>query len=311
MGIATFNSRRNYFDGCGQVIQDATSLENAIKLAKLDYTVEKRPLSTYDMKGHVVKIPDMFATLRTDTNQTLGVVGKNYNILQNIEAFDFLDSLVAEGARFETAGTFKKNEAASFITCSTEPLTILDDEFMPYILLTNSFDGSGCVRVMFTPIRVFCSNCLNRAIKQAVNKISIRHCNSLKGQMEQAKEILLQNTNYLVALKEESEKLAVTPFSEEAFEALARDLFKTEEGASAIIQERSMIQLEALLTAYKQDDLQNFNNTAYKAVQAVADFESHKPVFRNTNNPFTNFQIVTAGMPLLNMVAERMNSLAA
>jgi hypothetical protein len=35
-------------------------------------------------------VPDCFATIRTDSNTVLGVVGKDYQIVQNREAFSFL-----------------------------------------------------------------------------------------------------------------------------------------------------------------------------------------------------------------------------
>lgn len=326
MGIAKFNNNNNtgrkiYFDGIGTSIKGSSNLEEAIKKAGLDYEVEKRPIY-YDsrvlVEGDNRKMPPKFtrfnnqyATVRTDTGTPLGVVGKNYTILQNREAFDFLDSLIVGGARFETAGTFKKNEAASFITVSTDPVKILDDNIDPYILLTNSFDGSGSIRCMFTPVRVWCSNTLALANKRAHNKVFIRHSNSLQVRMEQAKEILFNNTHYLEELRVIAEKLAVTPFSTQAFEELARELFPIKEDQSNIINERNLEKIEALLRAYKEDDIQNFNNTAWKAIQAVSDYESHSPVFRKTENEgFKNMQIVMAGMPLLNAVMERMMELA-
>ena len=319
MAMATFNSRKTYFDNLGTEIKDASSLDNAIQLAGLDYTVEKQKIylntpiinpETGRSVPHFNMIPDMYATVRTDTNTTFAVVKKNYQVLQNHEAFDFLDSVIAGGAKFETAGTFKKNEAASFITCSTEPIKILDDDIAPYLLFMNSFDGTGAVRCMFTPIRIFCSNCLNRAIKSAINKISIKHSGSMRDRLDASREILLQNTKYLEALKAEAEKLATTTFSAEAFEALARELFHSNENDSNIIKIRNEEMVEQLLNAYMQSDLQNFSNSAYKAVQAVSDFESHKPTIKKSKETdFANMKVVLAGMPLLNAVWDRMNSL--
>ena len=325
MGIAQYDvskinamgtERKLYFEGIGVNVQQAHSLETAINVSGLNFEVSKQPLSfmtqvPQQLGDQTIFVdvphpyPNQFATVRTDTLEPLGVVGKDYQILQNIEAFDFLDGLVGD-AKFETAGLYG-NGAKSFITMSTEPMKILDDEFAPYILFTNSFDGSGAVRVMFTPVRVFCSNALVRAIKNATNRLSIRHSSNLQSRLDNAKYVLLNNTNYLNALKTEAEKLAVTPFSTEAFEALARQLFPVNKEDSEIIQVRNEAQIEALLRAYQQNDLQNFNNTAYKAVQAVADFESHKPVFRQTNQmDLKNIKTVMLGMPLLNMVTERM-----
>lgn len=329
MGIAQYDvnkvnamgtERKLYFEGIGVNVQQAHSLETAINVSGLNFEVAKHPLSfmtqvPQQLGTQTILVdvphpyPNQFATVRTDTLEPLGIVGKDYQILQNLEAFDFLDSLVGD-AKFETAGLYG-NGAKSFITMSTEPMKILDDEFAPYILFTNSFDGSGAVRVMFTPIRVFCSNALVRAIKNATNKLSIRHSSNLQSRLDNARYVLLNNTNYLNALKTEAEKLAVTPFSAEAFEALARSLFPVNKEDSELIQVRNEAQVEALLRAYRQDDLQNFNNTAYKVVQAVADFESHKPVFRQTNQvDFKNIKTVMLGMPLLNQITERMLAIA-
>lgn len=329
MGIAQYDvskikmtggERKLYFEGAGINVQKASSLETAINMSGLNFEVAKYPLSFMtkveqnigDQKFLVDvphAFPNQFATVRSDNLEPLGIVSKDYQILQNYEAFDFLDSLVGE-AKFETAGLYG-NGARSFITMSTEPMKILDDDFAPYILFTNSFDGSGAVKVMFTPIRVFCSNALVRAIQNATNKLSIRHSASLQSRLDNARYVLLNNTNYLAALKAESEKLATTPFTAEAFEALAKSLFPINKEDKEFVQVRNMLQVEALLNAYRQDDLQNFNNTAYKAIQAVADFESHKPVFRETNQAnLKNIKTVMLGMPLLNQVTEQMLAIA-
>lgn len=313
--VKLFGAERvKYFEGIGVNVNNATSLETAINVSGLNFSVEKRPLSfvtqvAQEWNGNTVMVdthlpfPKQFATIRTDTMEPIGIVGEKYEILQNIEAFNFLDSLVGD-AKFETAGLYGGG-SKSFITMSTEPIKILDDEFAPYILFTNAFDGSGAVRVMFTPIRVFCSNCIARAIKNATNHLSIKHSSALKYNLENAKHVLIGNNNYLNALKKESEMLATTTFTEASFEKIARQLFPINENDAELIQARNDAQFELLMTAYHQDDLQNFNNTAYKAVQAIADFESHKPSLKKSSQmEFKNIKTVMAGMPLLNQVTE-------
>lgn len=312
--------RTKYFEGIGKNVQAATSVEAAIALSGLGFEVKKYPVAYINEVpttiGTTIKyyheIPKQYATVRTDTMESLGIVGKNYEILQNLEAFDFLDSMVGE-AKFETAGSYGHEGAKSFITMSTEPMKVLGDEFKPYILFTNSFDGSGSVRVMFTPIRVFCSNCLARAIREATNKVSIKHSSNLKTKLEQAREILLDNTNYLNAIKAEAEKMAITPYTEAEFKALVHNMFATEDDKKdTVIDARNEAMIKSLINAYNQDDLQNYNNTVYKAVQAFADWESHKPAFRNTSTiAYKNIGNVMIGMPITNMIANQLMGVAA
>lgn len=311
------SERRAWYETQGITLKNVTSLDVALKLSGLDFEVEKKPVyfnSTFGMTNEAgknlppkfTKIEGQFTTVRTDTMQPFGVVTDAYEILQNRDAFDFLDSLVMEGAKFETAGFFKKNGAASYITMSTEPMTILGDEFDPFMMISNGHDGGSAIKVALTPIRAYCRNSAILALKKATSIVTINHSRKMYDRLVAAREVLTANTNYLEELKIVAEKLATTPFSEEAFEALAKKLFNPKEEQSEIIQIRNVVQFEKLMKAYREDDLQNFNGTAWKALQAVSDFESHPAKFRKSkevaNNGTPEFQIIYNGMPLLNKV---------
>lgn len=327
MAIAKFNAesvaaaleansteRRNYFDNLGVNLNNIRDLDTAIKLSGLDFEVEKVPMAFYrdvidaetgEHEQVAFPFPDQYVTIRKDTNEPLGVVGKNYNILPNREAFDFLENVMGTGkAQFETAGLY--GGAKSFVTIKTEGLNILGDNYTPYILLLNSFDGSGAVRAMFTNVRVFCSNCLARAIKGAENKISIRHSNSLQTRMNNARDLLVNQTNYLGEFKKEAEKFAAIPYTQQQYLQLVDNLFPIDlENDSEITKIRQQAQREQAIIAYNQDDLQNFNGNAWKVIQAIADLESHKMIFRQTaTSKFANLKTVMAGMEMTNRVAD-------
>ena len=92
--------------GLGNGVDNALTGREAITAAGLGYTVDKVALMTDSLqmvKSHV-------ATRRSDTGEILGVVGQNYKVVQNAEAFDFMDNLVAEGLRYHTAGALGKGD---------------------------------------------------------------------------------------------------------------------------------------------------------------------------------------------------------
>ena len=112
----------------GQVIDRYPTSSEAIQHAGLNYIVEKRPLFTYDTENHIGKtadniiiseiaVPNFFATVRADTDQVLGVVGNDYEVMQNRDAFSFFDAIVdgGEGILYETAGALGNGERV-FIT---------------------------------------------------------------------------------------------------------------------------------------------------------------------------------------------------
>ena len=246
---AEVDRRQSWLTTMGINLENVHSMESALKISGLDFEVEKRPLYfTTKEEGRPPRfhnIPEMFSTTRMDTKTSLGVVGKDYQILQNREAFDFLDSMVVGGAKFETAGTFKKNGAASYISMSTEPMNILGDNFQPYILFTNSFDGKGSVRICFAPMRIICKNTAMVALRGADNVLTIHHSSLMYDRLVAARDTLTANTKYMEELKKVAEEVAVKPFSEEAFRAMAEKLFpvKTEDSETLQIRNLSQIQL--------------------------------------------------------------------
>ena len=85
----------------------ATAAE-AIDAADIGFQVERVPLATEPGR---LSVETHFATVRTDTNQVLGVVGSRYVPIQNRDAFTTFDALVGEGeAIYHTAGALGKGE---------------------------------------------------------------------------------------------------------------------------------------------------------------------------------------------------------
>jgi len=111
-----FSVKEKAWHGLGQIVQDYPTSAEAIRFAGLDYNVEKRKLFTYDNENndgnpdeeiiiHEIEVPNYYATIRTDTEQVLGVVGKDYEVVQNADAFSFFDAIVGgDGILYETAG---------------------------------------------------------------------------------------------------------------------------------------------------------------------------------------------------------------
>lgn len=198
-----FTVKEKAWHGLGQLLDFFPTSKEAIQYAHLGYTVEKRKLFTYDNENQnadedtEIKIPEVeinshFATIRTDTDQVLGIVGKDYKIVQNGEAFSFFDSIVGgEGIQYETAGALGKGERI-FITAKLPDYIKVgnDDLIEQYIFLTTSHDGYGSITAAFTPVRVVCQNTLNAALGNHSNCIKIRHTANAKERLEQAHKVM-------------------------------------------------------------------------------------------------------------------------
>jgi phage/plasmid-like protein (TIGR03299 family) len=137
-------------------------------------------------------VPDYSATIRTDTEQVLGVVGKDYQIIQNTEAFTFFDAIVGgDGIQYETAGALGKGERI-FITAKLPDYIRVgsNDLIEKYLFLTTSHDGFGSITAAFTPVRIVCQNTLHAAMRNSTNSIKIRHTQSAKERLEEAHKVM-------------------------------------------------------------------------------------------------------------------------
>jgi phage/plasmid-like protein (TIGR03299 family) len=199
-----FSVKEKAWHGLGQIISDYPTSAEAIKYAGLNYAVEKRPLFTYDTENFTgnpdtdiiipeIEVPNFFATVRTDTEQVLGVVGKDYEIVQNVDAFTFFDSIVGskDGILYETAGALGKGERI-FITAKMPDYIKVGrkDCIEKYLFLTTSHDGTGSITIAFTPVRVVCQNTLNAALSNHVNCIKIRHTASATDKLKEAHKMI-------------------------------------------------------------------------------------------------------------------------
>ena len=200
-----FSVQEKAWHGLGQIVTDYPTSAEAIKQAGLDYEVIKSPLYTnasniidpsdnLEIVNNEVNVPNYFATIRTDNNAVLGVVGKEYHIVQNREAFSFFDAIVGgtDGILYETAGALGNGERI-FITAKLPDYIRVgngDDVTDKYIFLTTSHDGSGSITAAFTPVRIVCQNTLNASLRNMSNVVRIRHTSGAKQRLENAHKVM-------------------------------------------------------------------------------------------------------------------------
>jgi len=168
------------FQGLGQNVTTAETIQDAITQANLDWEVALEPL-----QGIITKKPvDRNAVLRLDNQEHLGVVGSSYEPLQNKDVFDWFNPFIEQGfVQLETAGCFYGGKKIFVLgKIKMDDLEVQkNDVVQSYILLSNSHDGTTSVRVGFTPFRVWCTNTLKLAIRdKATQLIRVKHTQQVK-----------------------------------------------------------------------------------------------------------------------------------
>ena len=303
----TMYDRTKAWEGLGTDVKEAANSADALKLAGLDWTVEQRPVY---LGNDPTPIPNYKANVRDKDNKVLGIVTDRYQIVQNTEAFSFTDSLIGGDVRYETAGSLKGGKRI-WLLAKMPTARVAGDDVDPYLCFTNTHDGSGSVKVCVTPVRIWCMNTLNLALRTAKRSWSMKHVGALELKLREARMTLELADRYMLALDEEAERLANVTVTDEKLEKILNEIFPLKEDATERQKDTVKAAKDEIMIAYFMPDIAKFRGTAWGVVNAVADMVDHSKPQRNTQNyRENNWGRIMDGHHLLDMVTEKVMALA-
>jgi phage/plasmid-like protein (TIGR03299 family) len=191
--------------GYGTVVSAAQTSVDALRISGTDWEVGIAALAADfgpEAADRYKAIGTHRATYRMDTGAALGAVGLRYQPLQNREAFAWMDEVIGESlAIWHTCGSLRGGRTVWMLAKLPGHIEVCDRDVLDkYVLITNSHDGTGAVRLFPTSVRVVCANTLRLAISESdTNKtdaglplgLKLFHtAGSLSRRVQKAKELL-------------------------------------------------------------------------------------------------------------------------
>lgn len=292
-----FYTREKPWHGLGVQVHDAPTSENALWLAGLDWKVVQKDIYT---EGRV-QIPGYKANVRNTDGRVLGVVTDRYKVVQNDEAFSFTDELLGKGVRYETAGSLQGGRKVWLLARLPKEYIITGERISPYLVFSNTHDGSGAVRVAVTPVRVVCNNTLNLALSSAKRSWSMVHTGDVKCKIQEAADTLFRAEDYMEKLGKEIEKLRGLEVTDQQVKDYIEILLPLEKEPTPT-QRKNIARLRDGIAQryYDAPDLQGVGKNAYRFINAVSDFATHSTPLRRTANYNENlFSRTIDGNPLI------------
>ncbi len=292
-----FYTREKPWHGLGVHVNEAPTSVDALRLAGLDWEVLQEPIYTEEN----LEIPGYKANVRDKDRRVLGVVTDRYKVIQNTEAFAFTDALLGEGVRYETAGSLQEGRKIWLLARLPHEYIIGGERISPYLVFSNTHDGSGSVKVAITPIRVVCNNTLNLALTTAKRTFTMIHTGDIAEKMKEAKQTLFMAEEYMDELGKEIEVLKAKQLTDEQVEDFIKELLPCDEDAS-VVQFRNIKKLRADMRKryFDAPDLLDVGKNAYRFINAVSDFATHAEPLRRTANYKENlFARTIDGNPLI------------
>lgn len=292
-----FYVRETPWHGLGTRVQETPSSSEALIKAGLDWNVVQEPIYTETEE----LIEGYKANVRDSDRKVLGVVTDRYKVIQNQEAFAFTDELLGEGVRYETAGSLQGGKKVWLLAHMPHEYIISGERISPYLLFSNTHDGSGAIKVALTPIRVVCQNTLNLALSQASRSWSMIHTGNIQNKLQEAKDTLFMAEKYMDNLGKEFETLRMQSMTDKQVMEFIETLLPIEDNAT-FQQKRNMkrLQEDMKMRYFDAPDLQDVGRNAYRFINAVSDFATHAEPLRKTANYKENlFSRTVEGHPLI------------
>ena len=274
-----FYTREKPWHGLGTKVESAPDSYHALIYAGLDWEVVQKSVYT----GDGISLPGYRANVRSTDDAVLGVVTDKYKVIQNREAFAFTDELLGEGVRYETAGSLQGGKRVWLLARMPRSFVICGDRIDPYLVFTNTHDGSGAVRVACTPIRVVCNNTLNLALSSASRSWSMVHTGDVRGKIKEARDTLFHAEDYMVHLGQEIERMSEQKMTDNQVEEMVSILLPFDAAATERQKKTVMQQRDDLMCRYfDAPDLKRLNGNAYRFINAVSDYATHAEPIRRT-----------------------------
>lgn len=299
-----FYVRETPWHGLGIKVMEAPDSEGALIAAGLNWNVIQEPIFT----GENEPIRGYKANIRDSDRRVLGVVTDRYKVIQNHEAFAFTDELLGQGVRYETAGSLQDGKKVWLLAHMPHEYIISGERISPYLLFSNTHDGSGAIKVALTPIRVVCNNTLNLALSTAKRSWSMIHTGDIRSKMQEARDTLFMAERYMDELGKEFEALRLKKLPDQKVMEYIEVLLPVEDGLTPQqIKNIERLREDMKIRYFDAPDLQDTGKNAYRFINAVSDFATHaKPLRRTANYKENLFARTAEGNPLIDRAYQMM-----
>lgn len=312
MADLSFLNKEKLHTGFGEKIVNATSYDDVLTQAGLNWTVSAVGTAAIDTDGSIITIPGRNTIIRNEDKKPLGIVSDKYKIVNNEDAFAFTESLfLSNDIEFIRGGSYHGGSATWLEAKVSGKYSIMGDDVDCYLIFMNTHDGTGSVRSLIVPERIVCSNVLNFPLKSQSRHWRCAHNGDPLKKIEEARELLLAGSSYMKALTAECERLQRIKITDSQIIPMINRLFPIDEKKMTEKQkENQELRRSQLLDLFlTKSDLTEFGSTGYKFVSAVADYVDHVDGRNTVNANMNRFMGVAHGHGIVDMAYNMVLSL--
>jgi phage/plasmid-like protein (TIGR03299 family) len=266
------------FRGVGHKLT-ATTAEEAVKEAKLDWNVFKANIQTVDdFDGNKIPITREMGIFREDTKFPLGVVGRGYGVIQNAEAASILNDVIDRApsgspiAIRHGACIFGGDKV--FLTAEVgDPILIGRESFSRFIIISWGHNGGVALKASFALCRLSTGAIINVKMRGIQSDIKIRHSRKANERLKIASRVIENAFTYFEKIADKFTLLADSIMSDLDFSSLLDAVLPLPVDGSGRSNTMAENQRDEAKTIYSADP--NYGNKL-GAFMAISEWNSNK-----------------------------------
>lgn len=205
-------------------------MNSEIQLKQFSFPVQEREVFVEDYKGLVFPSSDYKAIVRQDNNQLISIARKTYKLVPNAEIIqkftETLDNMDYRWIIDQSHSFVENNKMRLMVTFPELRFNDGRSDIAMSLYLSNSYDGSESVRLIWGAIRSICTN--GMVIGKVLGQLKVKHTMGLDLDSLQTQ---LDNTYHQIPqIQSRIDQLLHTPvstdFRETATEQLGKRVMK-------------------------------------------------------------------------------------
>lgn len=288
---------RDYWSGNFIDLRGAQDADDVFRMApELDFEVIKAPLAaqimvadtdedgnTYEERGSA-PVPGYVATLRTDTNEVLGVVSESWQNYQNRELTDF-----AEALRGEAEAPYSRALLLYGGRIVALELSLGEGQFIPgdpspwanIVLIYTGHDGRHALTVQRVKRRISCANQFSGTTREAIATFKVRHTKNMSVNIRDVYAALNMVAQFDRSFEEAMADLVKREMTLEGAQRFAEDLLPIPDDIDNPI--RTIKARDSIVDLFSSSKtLEGVGFNAYRAFHAVGEYVDHYRTYRTS-----------------------------
>ena len=260
----------------GRDISSARNVDEALGLADLDWNVEHN--DTYFTRGNheammFSQSPKYMSVVRSDTGEEFAHTTRRYQVVQNRDAFKFVDDIIAGGATYWRGGSFRGGRKAFMIVRLPHATSTLStgELIQRAMIISTSHDSTQGIRANWLPIRFACANVIGAVLANA--PMVLRHTASVRDGIapEVAAEIFYNADEFYTEYQQKAEQLISAPFSDGEMETFIDTLFSTTRVSTGRVRRSNNYLYDTVLENFR-NGRETYGSTRWDAYNAVCEY---------------------------------------